>query len=348
MTTILTIGDTPDFDSFQKFYRNRRCFPAQGFRFKSVDYTSLLAGRLPAVATRQLVAFLFFPFDYWDTYIEAKKDPAVYGNRTYYLKFKKFWTRVERILVKAYPDKTIRFVNHPSDLSLDRDKEKTKRVLARARVPVPRSYTTRDARKVLSLLEKGKRLYIKVRFGSMGKGITYLEKGRWLTNFRFRAGTIKSRKSDYGWTFRQATGNLPFLKQLLKQDIIVEEAIDPLVVRGRMLDLRLYVCFGKVLYIYPRSTAAGQVTTNISQGARGEPQRYLKNIPDRVLKEASRQAVKAARAMRLRFTGIDIMPEADGKKVKVIEANTFPGFPKSRSYNLSKRIIACITAQSWK
>jgi glutathione synthase/RimK-type ligase-like ATP-grasp enzyme len=197
-------------------------------------------------------------------------------------------------------------------------------------------------------VEKGRRFYIKVRFGSMGKGITYLEKGRWLSNFRFRQGAIKSRKSDYGWTFRNVTGNRPFLKQLLEQDIIVEEAVDPLVIRGRILDLRLYVCFGKVLYIYPRSTAAGQVTTNISQGARGEPQRYLRSIPAAALQQAARQAVKAAKAMRLQFTGIDIMPEAGGKRVKVIEANTFPGFPKARSYNLSKRIIACLVKKNWK
>jgi glutathione synthase/RimK-type ligase-like ATP-grasp enzyme len=62
---------------------------------------------------------------------------------------------------------------------------------------VPKRFNVKGVKDVLRLLDDGYKLFIKVRFGSMGKGITYLEKGRWMTNFRFRKGKIVSKKSDY-------------------------------------------------------------------------------------------------------------------------------------------------------
>lgn len=348
MKTLLAIGDKQDFDTYLKFCRNRRYFKRNGFLFKTIDYSSVLKNELPWINTNKIIIFLFFPFVYWDQYIEAKKDKAVYGNRTYYYKFQKFWKQVARIIENFYIGKDIYYINHPDCLSADRDKELTKELLSGAGVSVPASFATRDYKKIAVLLDKGKKIYIKVRFGSMGKGITYLEKDRWMTNFRFRGKKIISKKSDYGWTFQNITNNIAFLKKILKEDIIIEEAINPLLLKGRKYDLRMYVCFGKVLYIYPRSTQSRQVTTNISQGAKGEPQRFLKNISYRTLAAAKRDAVKALNALHLNFGGVDIMPKADGKNVTAIEINTFPGLPKSKSYNLSKDIINCIARQKWK
>ena len=309
---------------------------------------SVLKNELPRASTNKIIIFLFFPFVYWDQHIETKKDKAIYGNRTYYYKFRKFWKQVARIIKNFYIGKDIYFINSPDCLSADRDKELTKKLLSGTGVSVPASFAAREYKKITALLNKGKKIYIKVRFGSMGKGITYLEKDRWMTNFRFRSKKIISKKLDYGWTFQDITNNIVFLKEILKEDIIIEEAVDPLFLKGRKYDLRLYVCFGKVLYIYPRSTQSQHVTTNISQGARGEPQRFLKNISSDVLSAAKKDAVKALNVLHLNFGGVDIMPEADGKSVTAIEVNAFPGLPKSKSYNLSKDIINCIARQKWK
>jgi len=347
MKTLLAIGDYKDWDSYLKFYRQKRLFKKHGFIFKGVSYNSLLKKNLPEIKTKKVIVFLFFPFEYWDNNIETKKDKAVYGNKSYYLKFDAFWRKVKKIVKDAYSDKKVYFVNNPTQLALDRDKELTKRILSKAKVSVCRAYLTRDYKKVIGLLDKGKKFFIKVRFGSMGKGISYLEKGKCITNFRFRNKKIISKKSDYGWSFKEVKDKESFLKQLLKQDIIIEEAIDPFVLKKRKFDLRLYVFFEKVIYIYPRSNDYNKITTNISQGAKGEAQRFLKSIPKDILKRSEKEAVKAMKAMKLNFAGVDIMPSADGK-VKVIEVNTFPGFPKMKSYNISRFMINILGKQKWR
>ncbi len=348
MKTLLAIGDKKDFDTYIKFYRNRKYFKKNNFIFKTVDYNAALKEEFPRIDTNKVIVFLFFPFDYWDSHIEKKTDKAVYGNKSYYDKFKKFWKMFEGIIRSYYADKDIYYINSPNRLAVDRDKKLTKKILSRAGIRVPFSYASGDYKKIISLLNKGKELFIKVRFGSMGKGITYLEKNRWMTNFGFRNQKIISRKSDYGWKFHNITGRSSFLKKILKEDVIIEQAIDPLLLKRRKFDLRLYVCFHRVIYIYPRSTHYSEITTNISQGAKGEPQRYLKTIPVKVLRAAGKAAVNSAKAMHLNFCGVDIMPDADGKNVTVIEVNAFPGLPRSKSYNLSKDIINIITRQIWR
>ncbi len=348
MKTLLAIGDKKDFDTYLKFYRNHKYFKEYGYQFETVDYSSALKGDLPQINTDKIVVFLFFPFLYWDEHIEKKKDRSVYGNRTYYEKFIKFWNMMRKTIEGFYKEREIHYINRPEYLATDRDKESTKNILAKAGVSVSCAYGTRDHKKISAMLDKGKKLYIKVRFGSMGKGITYLEKDKWMTNFTFRNKRIKSRKSDYGWKFHDITGNTAFLKTILKEDVIIEDAIEPLVLRRKKYDLRIYVCFGRVIYIYPRSTGFNNVTTNISQGAKGEPQSFLKEIPPEVLSLVRRDAIKALKAMNLNFGGVDIMPEANGKNVTVIEINAFPGFPKSKSYNLSKDIIKIIARQKWR
>lgn len=345
MKTLLAIGDMCDWDSFKKFYRQRKLFKKYDFVFKHVDYDSILNGAFPAVKTKTLVIFLFFPFNHWNKKIETKNYKGVYGNRNFYIKFRKFWNEIQKKIDIVYNDKNIFYVNDPRQITLDRDKWVTNKILDKKKVPDPKLYRSRDLKKILQLLDEGKKVFIKVRYGSMGKGITYLEKNNWFTNFRFRNNKIISKKSDYGWNFHEITSNKRFLKALLKEDIVIEEAINPLILKGRKFDLRLYVCFDKVLYIYPRSNEPKEITTNISQGARGEDQKFLNSVPEKVLNASIKYAVKATKAMKLNFAGVDIMP--NGKGVTVIEVNTFPGFPKPRKFNLSKHIIKEITARKW-
>ena len=57
-----------------------------------------------------------------------------------------------------------------------------------------------------------------------------------------------------------------------------------LLIKNRKFDLRMYVCFDKVLYTYPRSNEADSIRTNISQGAKGENPSFLKGIREDLLK----------------------------------------------------------------
>ena len=339
-STLLAIGDEKDFDSFRRFCKQRRDFRSGNVCFRAASYSSLLDGDLPPVEAGKLIVLFFFPFVYWERHIEPKNYKGVYGNRAFQTKFMSFWKEAEKAVRGAYRAKKITYVNHPGRLAAVRDKERIKRAASQAGVPVPRGFATRKVKDIVGMLDAGHALYVKVRYGSGGKGITYLEKDRWMTNFRFSRGRILSRKSDYGWTFVNVTGNRAFLGELLRKDVVVEEAVDPLLIQGRKFDLRMYVYGNRVLYVYGRTNGADAITTNISQGARGEEKSFAKLLPQKQLKAAERQAVKAVRALGLGFAGADMMLCSDRKTSMLLEVNAFPGFPKARRYNLSRFLIA--------
>ena len=334
--TLLAIGDEADFEAFKKFRRTTE--KATGFNYININYDKVLAKKLPKVNTKELIIFLFFPFDYWNTYIEPKNYKGVYGIFKFYDRFIKVCKKIEKNIKSAYKDKKISYIIPPNLMYYDRDKELTKDLLKKNKIPTPKTIKTRNIREIKKIIQK-KNLYIKVRYGSMGKGITHLTKNKWRTNFRFKNNKIKSKKSDYGWYFINITNNNDFLKQLLKQDIIIEEEIKPCIIVRKKFDLRVYVSFNKVRYIYPRTNKSFAVTTNISQGGKGELQGFLKKIPKTMLKSAEKTAIKATNTLNVKVAGIDIMFDSKTKKPIVIEANCFSGFPASKKFNLSKRIL---------
>lgn len=339
-STILAIGDKKDWESFRKFTRSGKNFQ----NFKTLSYTNILSKKLPKIKTNNIIIYFFFPFEYWDTCIEPKHYHGVYGSRKFYTRFVKLCKRIQKNTESRYKDKNLHYIIHPSMMHLDRDKEVTKEILKRYKVNIPKTIKSRNIAKIKQL-SKRKNLFIKVRYGAMGKGITYLSKDSCRTNFRFKNNRIKSRKSDYGWSFIDIPDN-NFLKQLLKQDITIEEEIPPYLIKNRKFDLRMYVSFGKVIYMYPRSNKDISVTTNISQGGKGETQNFLKKIPKSLLSKAKTNAINSAEALKAKFAGIDIMFDGKTKKPIVIEVNVFPGFPGSKRFNLSKRVLSDI--KRWK
>jgi len=346
--TLLAIGDSTDWDSYLKFYRQRRLLKKHKFDFATTDYDSVLSGDCPPIASKTILIFLFFPFVYWDREIEPKTYRGLYGNKRFYSELKRFWKIVDGKLQEHYEGKKIHFVNSPESIPTERDKKLTKEILAKAGIHTPRSYRIVDVPSILRLLRQGKRLFVKVRYGSMGKGITYLEQGKWCTNFGLRGSRAVNRRSDYGWKFRDVTGKRAFLKELLKDDVLVEEAIPRWLIGNTHFDLRLLVFFDKVLYMYPRCNSIRNITTSVSQGATSKSMAFLKGVRKDLIRKAERVGIKAARALRLNFAGGDILLDPEKKEAVVIEVNAFPGFPKVRTFNLARHLIAEIGKKRWR
>jgi len=337
--TLLVIGEPKDWDSYLKMCRNLRRGWLRGYDYVIETYECFETG-LPRIDSSTVVVFLFFPHTFWNQFIECKGYKGLYGNVEFYQKFRHFWTKIHHTVMNFYADKEVRFINHPLYISRDRDKELTKTMLAEAGVNVPAPIFSRKLDEVLELVEgQGKQLYLKVRYGSMGKGITYMEPGKWETNFQFIDGKVANCTSEYDWRFADITGNEEFLRQLLRKDIVIEEAIPACLVGGERFDLRFYVFDGELLYTYARTNSLDARTNNISQGGRGRDRRFLRHIPARVLRRVENVSLRATKALALNLAGVDVMFSPDMKQTYVIELNAFPGYPSSKGFNLSKRIL---------
>ena len=336
--TVLALGDWFDYDEYKKFNKEKRFLINRGFDYVTVNYTRVLKGKIPRVKTKKVIVFLFFPFNYWNKNIEHKNYRGIYGSRTFYKKFTHFWVKINKIINEHFSNKEILFINNPILSGRYRDKRLINLIFAHAKIPVPRRHQTTHTRDIYSLLAKGCSLFLKPRYGSMGKGITHLSWSNWQTNFQFQDNKIISRRSDYGWHFRDITGDRGFLRQLIKHDILIEEAVDSLIIKRRKFDLRVYIFFEKVLYIYPKTNEPVEITTNISQGGKGDPS-FVQFIPKKLLDKAEKIAVKAAQSLKLDLAGIDIVLDRHLKDVYIVDVNVFPGFPKRKTFNLSRSII---------
>ncbi len=337
--TVLSVGDSLDFDSYRKLNKEKRFIEKQGFCYATMSYEDLLKRRLPDISTEKVIIFFFFPFEYWNKNIEKRGYRGIYGNYTFYGKFRHFCAAILEIISKAMPGKQVLLIDDPGLSSLYRDKVLVVKTLSGAGTPVPATRKVRRIREINRMLEKGHRFYIKPCCGSMGKGITYLQLGDWQTNFEIRNDKIISRRSDYGWHFHNVTGNTTFLRDLFRRkSVFMEEAVDTLKIGGDKVDFRVYTFFDKALYVYPRRNNIDAVTTNISQGGRGDI-RLLKVMPDKAMSRIKKAAVKAARALDLNFAGVDVIIDNKLKDIYVVDVNMFPGFPKRRTFNLARSTV---------
>ena len=338
--TVLAIGDSIDYDSFNKFHKEKRQLLLSGFDYVNVSYRQLLSGRIPQIKTGKVIIFLFFPFVYWNKYIEYKDYKGIYGNGIFFKKFMRFWNMVNRIIKTLLSEKEILFVNGPLLSGSYRDKLITIGRLSGAHIPQPKLYRISSIEDMQKRLVHGRSFFLKPRYGSMGKGITYLSWSNWQTNFIFKNNRIKSKRSDHGWKFRDVTGNNAFLRQLLKQDkdILIEQALEHIIIKKKKVDLRIYTFFNKVIYVYPRKNVIDKITTNISQGGRGDP-KVLQMIPEHLLIKAKKMAEQISKILHLNFAGIDIILDRNLKDVYVIDVNVFSGFPKRKTFNLARHMI---------
>lgn len=337
--TILAIGDRADYDSYRKLHKEKSFIQKSGFDYASTSYRRFLAKGAPLIKTKKVIIFLFFPFVYWNKYIEHRDYKGIYGNVSFYKKFVCFWNKMEKILKDFAYGKKVFFINDPSLCGLYRDKLVVARKFSRTHIPSPGFHNIPHARKLEDLLNKGHSFFLKPRYGSMGKGITYLNWSNWQTNFVFKNNKIISRRSDKGWRFRDVTGNKKFLQKLLKKDILIEDEINSILLGKMKVDMRVYVFFNKVIYVYPRRNKVERITTNIMQGAKGDPT-ILQKLPKHLVKKAKKLAKNVSKALKLNFVGMDIMIDHNLKDIYVIDVNVFPGFPKRKTFNLAQCMIA--------
>ena len=348
--TLLIIGDkrtkgsTLD-PSFNAFIRVIEKYKGKGLEAYTCSYKDIFKNNLPEVSNSVLHILLFFPYKYWDKNIEIYQgDSKVYGDNSFGREFQKYFKRVEKAINKKYPDKKIEYVNPIDKSVMDRDKEETKKFFRQHGIPTPKSFNVKILKELYRVTERGVSLYIKPRFGAMGKGITYLSNDLMITNFLFLKGEIVSHPYDYHWRFHEVkdSDKDKFLKILLSRGFIFEEAIDPPIYRGRRSDFRIYCIYGKVSYYYARSTPAVSLVTNWSQGGNIVRKAKLSQyISTAKLNQVKSLARKVAKELKLNYTGVDIIFSKDYKQIYSLEAHSFPGYERGFDLmdDLAKKIL---------
>ena len=331
--TILAIGDKQDFDAYRKFHRRRALLIRQGFKYANLSYRELLKKKIPRIETKKVVIFLFFPFSYWNKHIEHRGYKGLYGNIGFSKKFSGLWKKVNRLIKQEMADKQLVFINLPFLCGLYRDKLTVINILKRHKISQPRLYNIPSTKHAHKLINSGHNIFVKPRCGSMGKGMSYLSWNNWKTNFGFRQNKITSRVSDGGWKFREVKKKNVFLNRLIRSGLLFQEAVDSVLLDNFKIDLRIYTFFNRVIYSYPRKNKADKITTNISQGGRGDPS-ILELLPKRQAEKARRIAAYASKVLKLNISGIDVMLDRNLRDVYIVDVNVFPGFPRSRAFDM--------------
>lgn len=100
-------------------------------------------------------------------------------------------------------------------------------------------------------------------------------------------------------------------------------------------DLRCFVVDGKVVGAMMRTAQAGEFRSNVHQGG------TVKKV--RLTKEERRSAIKAAKILKLKVAGVDILRSKDGPKI--LEVNSSPGLEgimMATGKDIAAEIISCI------
>lgn len=318
---------------FVTFVKHTEKLSSKNVEVKIIPYKDILNGELPTFISSSIEIILFFPFAYWNKNIEIyHKDKRVYGDLYFGQEYKIFLKNIEREIRNTYKEKKISFFNSPKASLLERDKKGAKRLFFKKGITTPRLFKIRSMRAVKRLLTTGKSMYVKPRFGALGKGITYISRDLWATNFRYKRGKLVSRRSDFGWRFyniKKRRDQEALLKQLICKDFIFEEAIEHPIYRKRKFDFRVHVVYGTTPYCYARCMPESQPVSNWTQGGRiVKKHNFLHYMPRNKIKEIKELAIKTARALNLNYAGIDIVMSKDYKNIYCLEAHSFPGYEK--------------------
>ncbi len=309
-------------------------------------YEALLSKKRLSFASDVLYVMFYFPYTFWDKHCEVEDGVAVYGvDRGVYLKFRRFWARVERAVKQVYPDKRIEFIIDPKMVFVDRDKILTHDLLEQAGIPVTATLKKHHLETVLQNVSEKRGIFIKSRYGAEGKGITRVRSGEWTTNYVVKRHRPFNHPIGKKWPFTDVTGDKAFLRDLLDRDVIVEREILSVKKPGiGKFDVRVHVVGGKVVHLFVRHAGANDVVTNWSQG--GEVEHVYQNI---LSKEQIASTISvseaAAKVLGDQFIGIDCMFDAEEpNQAIVVEAQCMCDFPKPEACNLGEVLVQYIIA----
>lgn len=191
-------------------------------------------------------------------------------------------------LLRQFEKRGVPAINSSDSIVASKDKFRAHQIMATAGLAVPKTYTTRNATRLESIVESlgGPPIIIKINQGTQGVGVIV-------------ADTIEA--------VRSTTQTLWNLDQELMFQEYIEEA------DGR--DVRLFVVGDHVVGGMRRQAPDGEFRANLHRG--GSSSVY--NFSD----EVASIAVRAARALSLDVAGIDLLESDRGPLL--LEANASPG-----------------------
>jgi glutathione synthase/RimK-type ligase-like ATP-grasp enzyme len=347
--TLLVIGDTMMSSnryepSLNRFFNYKSLLKKRKIETIFITYDDIASLRLPDIESRQVYVLLFFPYNHWNDAIEVYgKDARIYGDKNFGRDYKLYLEGVNKIIKTKYKNKSLVFINPVKSCIIDRDKLRTFKLLKRAGIATPKIFNVESVKGFDRLLKERGSLYIKPRFGAMGKGITYADSSGVYTNFIFKHGKIKSRQYDYNWRPVKVSGKNRdvFVRKLISRGFVFQSAVDPLVYKGRKFDIRVYVVYKKTPYFYAKSAPLGSFTTNWSQGGRIEKGHFLKSaLSAKEIKNIKSMSLKAAKEVGLSFAGVDIIIDRHTRDINVLEIQSFPGYEKG--FDLMKSLANSI------
>ena len=282
----------------------------------------------------------FFPYAFWNEHCEVPKDTELYGtSRNIYERFRQFFLETKQILEVRYSIQQLDFIIPLEHAALDRDKVATIDLLRQKGLPVSETIPYTCLQDILDCVTPERGVFVKCRYGAEGKGITVLHHGQWETNYDVQNRKLGNHGVYGTWPFVDITGRTDLLEQLLQHEVIVErEILSSSLFAGKKFDVRAYTVDEVVPYFFLRINEPTKITTNISQGAEA-----LHNphsiIPTEYSKAIQHTAVAAGRAFGSRFIGIDMMFDGSVEGIKIVEAQTFTGFPFIDYFNLAQYMV---------
>lgn len=309
-----------------------------GLEVQAVDYQEL--ERLPPFQSKTLNVVPFFPYTFWNENCEIPDDTGLYGtSEKAYRLFADFLLEIQSQLESTFSAHDLKFTTPLTAAAVDRDKIQTNRLLNDGGVSTSKMIFYANLSDLLNQVTPERGLFIKCRYGAEGKGITLIRADRWLTNYKVESG----RLANYGvygrWNFTDITGKKELLEQLIEQEVIVErEIIAKDLFWGRKFDVRVYVVGKETPHFFVRINEVGKVITNWSQGGKiiHHPETGLAPL---LIEDINNEAKKAAAAFHSRLMGVDVMLDRDSDIPKVLELQTFTGFPDIGKFNLAKYLV---------
>jgi glutathione synthase/RimK-type ligase-like ATP-grasp enzyme len=347
--TLIVIGDPMMTSSryepsLNRFLTYKYLLKKRGIETVLLTYEDVSSLRLPDITAKWVDALLFFPYNYWNSNIEVYgNDNRIYGDISFGKDYRLYLNRISRAVKTKYKNKHLKYINPPESCIIDRDKLQAFNALKRAGIKTPEIFKVKNVEGFDRLLKKNGQLYIKPRFGAMGKGITYADSSGLYTNFLFQSGNIKSRAYDYNWPAAKIANKNRhiFIQQLISRGFIFQSAVNPLNHKGRKFDIRVYVVNGKTPYLYAKSAPLTSFTTNWSQGGRIEKRHFLRSVlSEKEIKRIKSLSLKAARAIGLSFAGVDIIIDSHARDINVLEIQSFPSY--ERGFDLMRCLAASI------